>query len=237
MGTAFRAESVCPHCGAVHPAEARICPATGQRLQPLARGLPHWLGGNRFWLALGGLGVLLILSGLALALFGQRPAPVAAVVNQTPAATSTDAMPVASTQSVSSSPTATQVQPTATLLPTETPSPPTEPALTPTVALPSAWSACAGALPSQLVTGLKAYVSFDPPLANRVRELPGRQARILGQIQPGTVVTILEGPNCANNWVWWRVQSNEGLAGWTAEGDANTYWLLPCRTQGDSECY
>jgi hypothetical protein len=87
------------------------------------------------------------------------------------------------------------------------------------------------------VTGLKAYVSFDPPLANRVRELPGRQARILGQIQPGTVVTILEGPNCANNWVWWRVQSNEGLAGWTAEGDANTYWLLPCRTQGDSECY
>lgn len=239
MGTATRVGAVCPYCGAVHPAEARICPATGRRLQPLARGVPHWLDGGSVWLILGGLGILLMLGGVGLMVLEQRLARSATVVIQTAPtlALTTDRM-TTSTAVPTAAPTATFVQPTLTALPTATNlPPPTAPAFMPSPTLLVPWAACAGALPSQLVAGLKAYVSFDPPLANRVREQPGRQARILGQIQPGTVVTILDGPGCANNWVWWRVQSNDGLTGWTAEGDDRAYWLLPCRTQRDSECY
>jgi hypothetical protein len=39
---------------------------------------------------------------------------------------------------------------------------------------------------------------------------------------------ILDGPACKNQWVWWYVRAEKnGLVGWTAEGDAENYWLVP----------
>lgn len=98
-------------------------------------------------------------------------------------------------------------------------------AATPT---PREWNACDGAPASRLAVGMRAYVSYVPPLANRVRIEAGTHARILGHIQPGEEITILEGPGCANGWVWWRIRSLEtSLTGWTSEGDRNDYWLIP----------
>jgi hypothetical protein len=64
-------------------------------------------------------------------------------------------------------------------------------------------------------------------VANRVREKHNTDAKILGFIQPGEKIEILEGPFCGE-WIWWRVRSMKtGLTGWTAEGDNANYWLAP----------
>ena len=86
---------------------------------------------------------------------------------------------------------------------------------------------CPGAPPIRLAVGKTAKVSLDPPVPSRVREQPGLTARVVGTIDPGVTVTILEGPRCSSNLAWWKVQSAGGLVGWTAEGDNSAYWLVP----------
>ena len=111
-----------------------------------------------------------------------------------------------------------------TLIPSVTPSP--SPSFTPET-YPT-WQACMGALPSRLHVGNLAFVSHDPPLANRVRKKPNTSSAILGYLQPGEKMEIIGGPACADEWVWWQVRSlASNLTGWTAEGDKTTYWLVP----------
>jgi len=106
---------------------------------------------------------------------------------------------------------------TITPTPTETPRPTQPP-----------WEACPDTYPSRLHIGDTAKVSEDPPLANRLRDQPGTEFEVLGYIQPGEKITILEGPQCVNDWVWWKVESlSTKRRGWTAEGDKSTYWLVP----------
>jgi WD40 repeat protein len=62
--------------------------------------------------------------------------------------------------------------------------------------------------------------------ANRVRALPGKQNKLLGQLELGSVFQVLEGPVCADGYNWWHVQSNS-VVGWTAEGADKEYWLSP----------
>jgi hypothetical protein len=82
--------------------------------------------------------------------------------------------------------------------------------------------------------GERAFVNQEPYLPNRVRTRPGRFFGIvLGQINPGERVEVLEGPACMDGWVWWRVQSmQKDLIGWTAEGDQENYWLVPSAEEG-----
>jgi serine/threonine-protein kinase len=113
---------------------------------------------------------------------------------------------------------------TPTLVPSLTPSPsPTEiPEANPT------WQPCPGALASRLHVGNRAYVSHDPPLANRVRAQPKTGSTIVGLLQPGEKMEIVGGPACSDQWVWWQIRSLvSSLTGWTAEGDTTTYWLVP----------
>jgi hypothetical protein len=88
------------------------------------------------------------------------------------------------------------------------------------------WKPCPDAPTSRLKVGDIAYVTKDPPIPNRVRQEPNRKAEILGLINPGGSMEILAGPTCADNWVWWHVK-NADLNGWMAEGDAETYWMVP----------
>lgn len=92
------------------------------------------------------------------------------------------------------------------------------------------WQACPGTYLSRLRIGDQAHISQDPPLANRVREQPDTDSEILGYLQVGEELRILDGPKCAQEWVWWYIRSLEtGLVGWTAEGDRDNYWLVPSR--------
>jgi predicted Ser/Thr protein kinase len=112
------------------------------------------------------------------------------------------------------------------LIYTPTPTVTPTPTMTPTPT-PAPYIACPGLYQSRLHVGDFAFVSDNPPVANRVREKHSTDAKILGFIQPGEKIEILEGPFCGD-WIWWRVRSMKtGLYGWTSEGDNAGYWLVP----------
>lgn len=92
--------------------------------------------------------------------------------------------------------------------------------------------ACVEARPTRLKVGDFAFISFFPDLRQRIRSSYGTENSILELIPVGTAVKILDGPECADNWVWWKVRVlNSGLVGWTAEGDRDAYWLIPCESR------
>lgn len=120
--------------------------------------------------------------------------------------------------------------PTQFYTPTPPPSYTPVPSFTPTpTAKPYAtWYPCTGTYPSRLHVGDLAHISSDPPLSNRVREQPNTSSEILGMLEVGERMEILEGPVCFGGWIWWRVRSLEKyLIGWTAEGDETDYWIVP----------
>lgn len=87
---------------------------------------------------------------------------------------------------------------------------------------------CANARPTRLEIGMRAYVSYDPPNPNRIRENPGKDGKYLGQMYPGEFFTVIDGPECVDDLIWWEVVAEkDGLTGWTVEGDANDYWVVP----------
>lgn len=99
----------------------------------------------------------------------------------------------------------------------------------------SATVPCVNGLPTRLRVGAYAYVNPDPPLPNNLRRDAGKNSSLIGDIQPGQAMKILDGPTCADGWVWWNVRTLEPeLEGWTAEGDRQNYWLIPCESR--SKC-
>ncbi|MBL8120084.1 MAG: SH3 domain-containing protein [Anaerolineae bacterium] len=60
------------------------------------------------------------------------------------------------------------------------------------------------------------------------RAEPGLSAARIGQIPAGDVFRVLDGPVCADGYVWWQL-AYDGRQGWTAEGEAanDDYWLQP----------
>ena len=91
---------------------------------------------------------------------------------------------------------------------------------------------CKEARPTRLKIGDFAFISFYPPLNQRVRSGPGTSNSILDVIPVGSAVKILDGPQCADNWVWWKIRVlSSKLEGWTSEGDKDAYWLIPCESR------
>jgi hypothetical protein len=112
--------------------------------------------------------------------------------------------------------------------PSITPSATISPSPTTVVAANPTWLPCPGTYFSRLRVGIQAHVSYDPPLANRVRSQPNIASAVLGFVQPGEKVSIIGGPICSNEWIWWQIRSlASGMTGWTAEGDQTSYWLVP----------
>ena len=90
------------------------------------------------------------------------------------------------------------------------------------------WQACPDAPKSRLHVGDEALVGSDPPTANRVRQQASSDSTKVGTINPDEHVEIIGGPQCNQGLVWWEIRSLSGsLSGWTAEGDASSYWLVP----------
>ena len=100
---------------------------------------------------------------------------------------------------------------------------PYQPPPTPTV------FACPGAPDTRLKSGERAYASALSSTPNRLRSAPTTSAEIVGLIQPRQVLELLDGPQCAGGYVWWKVRLlGLDLSGWTAEGSPSSYWLEPC---------
>ena len=116
-------------------------------------------------------------------------------------------------------PAITQGVPTSVLVITSTPSSLTT--ATNTLAAPT----CSGTLPSRLSSGTNAKVVY---ILN-MREEPGVQSLVVASLNPNDQVLVLNDPPvCADNYLWWHIQSIQAnLSGWAAEGGGDQYWLIP----------
>lgn len=105
--------------------------------------------------------------------------------------------------------------PTFTLLPTTTP-----------IASITREFPCQNIQPVRAAVGQIAMVRLDPSIPGQIREEPSMQSSILGRIRTGEFFIIVDGPLCADDYVWWKVQSARGLLGWIAESYVSSYWLM-----------
>lgn len=87
---------------------------------------------------------------------------------------------------------------------------------------------CGTAPAPRLTIGENARVTFTTGSDLNIRT--ATDGDYIMQIPEGTVVNVVNGPVCANNYRWWQVQfENLGatVGGWAAEGDSNSYFLEP----------
>lgn len=117
---------------------------------------------------------------------------------------------------------------TATSAPTHTlvATAPATPTMADTPVASSQATSCPGAPAISNKRNTWAQISLHPPLYSNVRSAPGLHGERIGKLKPGEPVRIVDGPRCADGYTWWFVHSAAGLEGWTAEGDAENYWIL-----------
>jgi hypothetical protein len=104
---------------------------------------------------------------------------------------------------------------------------------------------CPEPAPTRLKARGFAYVGTEPPLSylqqsfKSIRDAPGINQELIGSVDTGKAVELLEGPVCNNSLQWWKVRVSEnGLVGWTPESDNLTpegyhesSWLIPCESK------
>lgn len=104
---------------------------------------------------------------------------------------------------------------------------------------------CPEPAPTRLKAGGFAYVSTELPISylqqsfKDIRNAPGINQELIGSIETGKTVELLEGPVCNNSLQWWKVRVAEnGLVGWTPESDNLTptgyhesSWLISCESK------
>jgi uncharacterized protein YgiM (DUF1202 family) len=82
--------------------------------------------------------------------------------------------------------------------------------------------AAAPAASGGLAVGGTAYVTRVGGLPLRLRTGAGLNNEIAGRLQPGTEMTLLEGPRPADNHAWWRIRTADGREGWVAGEELRT---------------
>lgn len=83
---------------------------------------------------------------------------------------------------------------------------------------------CPDTLPPRLTLFESGRVT--PGSANTLRVNPTTSAERIGRMTAGTIFSILDGPVCAEGYVWWRA-SVDGMRGWTVEAVDDSYALEP----------
>jgi hypothetical protein len=91
---------------------------------------------------------------------------------------------------------------------------------------------CAGAPDSRVGVGDRARVTFSDGQPLRLRQEPG--GAIITEMPEGTEFQVIGGPRCAQGFAWWQLQLDDGRTGWSAEGDAEQYYLEPLLMGGPS---
>jgi hypothetical protein len=85
-------------------------------------------------------------------------------------------------------------------------------------------------LPYGLAIGLWARVASGD--AHNLRAEPTTTADVVDRIAAGDIFHVLDGPQCADGYIWWEV-NYVGETGWTAESDLSSEqpWLEPLAGQ------
>jgi hypothetical protein len=87
---------------------------------------------------------------------------------------------------------------------------------------------CPGAPPQRLNVDEMAYVCTVADSV-KLREGPGKNYSVIKSLVPGADLKIIGGPTCADNWSWWKVETESGYVGWMSEGgdSVDRYFLCP----------
>ncbi len=70
--------------------------------------------------------------------------------------------------------------------------------------------------PTVLAVGNNGWVRREGGKGLNRRDAPGLGSNVLDSFAIGTRLTLLEGPNPADGYTWWRVRCNDGREGWVA---------------------
>lgn len=89
------------------------------------------------------------------------------------------------------------------------------------------WNPCSDSKVSHLKPGDTAYVNAVNDTSNKIRDAAGLGGSTIDHIKPGETISILDGPICESDYIWWKVKNEKGIIGWTAEGIENEFWILP----------
>lgn len=118
---------------------------------------------------------------------------------------------------------ATKLRPPPTPTPTALPTPPPTftplPTATPT---PTPVPTATVTPQPQIAPGGQVVVQGTGTDKLRLRTGPGLTHELVAALDDGTRLRVLEGPEMADGYAWWRVQTEGGQVGWAA---AN--WLVP----------
>jgi hypothetical protein len=103
-------------------------------------------------------------------------------------------------------------------LPTSTPTrlPPTVSATATSTTDPH--PTCSGAPRQGLEVGDRIYVCTQADRLS-LRTRAGLASSEVTKMDPGTDLSIIDGPSCEDGWLWWRVRTDRGEVGWVAEGE------------------
>ena len=89
---------------------------------------------------------------------------------------------------------------------------------------------CPGAPAQRVHVGDRVWVctQYDRLI---VREQPRLSGREIARLEPGTYGDIIDGPNCANGYSWWKIRADSGTIGWVSEGgdDVDPYFICLVR--------
>ncbi|GEM_PF-991418 len=80
---------------------------------------------------------------------------------------------------------------------------------------------------SVLTVGGQATIRTTDGDALNVRSGSGTGFAIVVKVEPGSVVDLLEGPQPADGYVWWRIRLASGQEGWAVESAENEITLVP----------
>ena len=86
---------------------------------------------------------------------------------------------------------------------------------------------CLGAPPTQVMIGDVVIVTEEDPRPLNIRAEPNLAAQRIAQAKPGETMQIIGGPLCESGFLWWEMRLDNGITGWAAEGDQNTYFFAP----------
>jgi hypothetical protein len=118
---------------------------------------------------------------------------------------------------------------TASVTATNLPSPSVAPTITPPDFTPATFTPipieCAGAPTTRL--SLNRQIEVVSRQTVRIREVPSLGGEPILNISRGEVVTTVDGPVCADQFIWWQIQLQDGTAGWIAEGSSSQYFVAP----------
>ena len=87
-------------------------------------------------------------------------------------------------------------------------------------------TACTNAPRPRLAPNMAAVVAPGVDSLN-LRALPAVETGIVGRLYQGTPLTIISGPSCNGGINWWRVELQDGIRGWVAEGTWLRYYVIP----------